>query len=356
MGQNIGTCVTALLSSVGANKNARRAALVHFYFNLIGTIFVLVVFYTANMFFQFSFVHEQATAFGIAVIHTCFNVVCTVLLFPFTAQLERLAILTIPESKTNEEYQMLDERLLLTPAVAVERSKKVTSSMAAIAVDTLRQSMQELGNYNPKQAEAIRAGEENVDQYEDHIGSYLVHLSAQSMTNEDSAEVSQLLHIIGDFERISDHALNVLSSAEEMAEKKLTFSPDAQKELQVLLRAVDEILGMTLTAFQNDDLATAAQVEPLEQVIDTLQERLKRTHIARLKRQECTIEMGFILCDLLNNLERVSDHCSNIAGCMLEMTHDGLDIHEYLHQIKDGNTADFRHAYDFYLNKYQLPA
>ncbi len=354
MGQNIGTCVTAMISSVGANKNARRAALVHLYFNIIGTVILLTVYSLANLIFDFSIAHQPANELNIAIIHTVFNVCCTAMLFPFTTQLEQLAMRTIRDSREKEEYELLDERLLQTPAVAVAQSKSAANSMANISVETLRRSLQALEGFTEKDAQEIRAGEDKVDKYEDHIGSYLVHLSAQSMTVEDSAQVTQLLHMIGDFERISDHAINILSSAQEMKDKKLGFTDDARRELNVLIRAVSEILDLTLNAFVGHDLTLAARVEPLEQVIDGLRDELKRAHIDRLKRQECTIEMGFVLSDLLTNLERVSDHCSNIAGCMLEMDHDGLDIHEYLHQIKDADSVEFHNQYEYYHEKYAL--
>lgn len=354
MGQNIGTCVTAMISSVGANKNARRTALVHLYFNIIGTVVLLTVYSVANMVFDFGLEAIQATEFSIAVIHTMFNLVATAVLFPFTKQLETLAIRTIRDNKEKEEYEMLDERLLQTPAVAVEQSKSVANGMATVAVETLLQSLKTLDGVTEKQAQEVRAGEDKVDKYEDHIGSYLVHLAAQSMTVEDSAQVTQLLHMIGDFERISDHAVNILDSAQEMHDKKLSFTDDAKRELSVLVSAVSEILDLTLGAFVSRDYALASQVEPLEQVIDGLRDELKKAHIDRLKRQECTIEMGFILSDLLTNLERVSDHCSNIAGCMIEMTHDDMDIHEYLHRVKDDGAEGFNDKFAYYQKKYAL--
>ena len=354
MGQNIGTCVTAMISSVGANKNARRTALVHLYFNIIGTVVLLAVYFVANMIFDFGLEAVQASELSIAVVHTLFNLIATAMLFPFTGQLEALAIRTIRDSKEKEEYEMLDERLLQTPAVAVEQSKSVANGMASVAVETLHCALKALEGVTEKQAQEIRAGEDKVDKYEDHIGSYLVHLAAQSMTVEDSAQVTQLLHMIGDFERISDHAVNILDSAQEMHDKKLSFTDDAKRELSVLVSAVGEILDLTLDAFVNRDYALASQVEPLEQVIDGLRDELKKAHIDRLKRQECTIEMGFVLSDLLTNLERVSDHCSNIAGCMLEMTHDDMDIHEYLHRVKDDGAEGFNDKFAYYQKKYAL--
>jgi len=354
MGQNIGTCVTAMISSVGANKNARRTSLVHLYFNLVGTIALLIVFYTLNTFIDFAFVNTAIDAKGIATVHTIFNLLSTLILLPFGRLLEKMAYITIPEKEEKEEYQMLDERLLGTPAVAVERCKDTVTSMAQISVSTIKQALNGFDSYTAKIGEEVRAGEAKVDQYEDHLGTYLVKLSALDMTHADSNETSKLLHIIGDFERISDHAVNVIESAEEMKDKRSEFSGVAKQEINLMIGAVNEILDLALDAFCNENLNSAFLVEPLEQVVDYLKDTIKKNHIARLRKNECTIELGFILSDLITNLERVADHCSNIAGCMLEMTHDDLDIHEYLRRIKKGDVKEFNEAYDNYMKKYSI--
>ena len=355
MGQNIGTCVTAMISSVGANKNARRTSLVHLYFNIVGTIVLLIIFYSLNALIDFAFIDTAIDAKGIATVHTAFNLLCTAILFPFGKLLEKLAYLTIRDKETAmEEYQMLDERLLATPSVAVERCKSTVASMAQISVATIKQALNNFDGYTAKIGEEVRTGEAKVDQYEDHLGTYLVKLSALDMTHADSNETTKLLHIIGDFERISDHAVNVIESAEEMKDKNSEFSGVAKQEINLMIGAVNEILDLALDAFCNENLNSAFLVEPLEQVVDYLKDTIKKNHITRLRKNECTIELGFILSDLITNLERVADHCSNIAGCMLEMTHDDLDIHEYLRRIKQGDVKEFNEAYDNYMKKYSI--
>ncbi|MBR3993917.1 MAG: Na/Pi cotransporter family protein, partial [Clostridia bacterium] len=354
MGQNIGTCVTAMISSVGANKNARRTSLVHLYFNIVGTIVLLIVFYSLNAFIDFAFVDTAIDAKGIATVHTIFNLLCTLILLPFGRLLEKMAYITIPDKEEKEEYQMLDERLLVTPAVAVERCKDTVTSMAQISVATIKQALNNFDSYTAKIGEEVRAGEAKVDQYEDHLGTYLVKLSALDMTHADSNETTKLLHILGDFERISDHAVNVIESAEEMKDKHSEFSGIAKQEINAMIGAVNEILDLALDAFCNENLNSAFLVEPLEQVVDYLKDTIKKNHIARLRKNECTIELGFILSDLITNLERVADHCSNIAGCMLEMTHEDLDIHEYLRNVKNGEIREFNEAYEHYMTKYSI--
>lgn len=355
MGQNIGTCVTAMISSVGANKNARRTSLVHLYFNIVGTIVLLIVFYSLNAFIDFAFVDTAIDAKGIATVHTTFNLLCTAILFPFGKLLEKLAYLTIRDKETStEEYEMLDERLLATPAVAVERCKSTVGAMAQISVSTIKQALNNFDNYTAKIGEEVRSGEAKVDQYEDHLGTYLVKLSALDMTHADSNETTKLLHIIGDFERISDHAVNIIESAEEMKDKHSEFSGVAKQEIGLMIGAVNEILDLTSDAFCNENLRSAFMVEPLEQVVDYLKDTIKKNHITRLRKNECTIELGFILSDLITNLERVADHCSNIAGCMLEMTHEDLDIHEYLRNVKKGDVKEFNDAYNHYMSKYDI--
>ena len=353
MGQNIGTCVTALLSSVGANKNARRAAIVHLCFNVIGTTVWLSVFCILNGIFHFGFVSQPTDQLGIAVVHTIFNVLCTCLMVPASGLLEKLACKIIPDTKTEESKTELDERLMATPSIALERCRVVTGEMAADAANALKTSLRMVSSYDPEQAVRVREQEEETDHYEDSLGTYLVKLSTCSLSDEDSNEAAKLLHVIGDFERISDHAVNILESAEEIQEKHIQFSPEAEQELQVISSAVEECLELALKSFMENDLQTASKVEPLEEVIDTLRGQLRSRHVLRLQKGECTIEDGFVWSDLLTSLERVSDHCSNIAGCVIEMAHSSLDLHEYLGGIR---TEDPQYIEDYngYAKKYAL--
>ena len=353
MGQNIGTCVTAMISSVGANKNAKRAAVVHLMFNIIGTAVWLVVFYGINSVVHFAFVSQSIDQLGIAVVHTTFNVLCTILLFPFSSLLEKLSCRLVPDAKAPEQIQILDERLLSTPSVALVRCQEVAETMARISMDALKTGCHLLKEYDAKSAQAVRETEQEADQYEDMLGTYLVKMGRSNLSRTDSRQVSKLLHIIGDFERISDHAVNLVESAEEMQSKGLNFSVHAKKELEILTAAVSEVMDISLEAFLKNDPILAAKVEPLEEVVDTLKEQLRNRHILRLQKGECTIELGFVWSDLLTNLERVADHCSNIAGCIIEMSHDSLDVHEYLDSVKAGSPG-FLQAYQEYAQKYAL--
>ena len=353
MGQNIGTCVTAMISSVGANKNAKRAAVVHLLFNIVGTAVWLAVFYGINAVVQFSFVSHSIDQLGIAVVHTAFNILCTALLFPFSGLLEKMACRLVPDTKAPEKIQILDERFLATPSVAIDRCQEVAETMARISMDALKTSCQLIEHYDPKSAQAVRETEQEADQYEDMLGTYLVKLGRADLNAADSRETAKLLHIIGDFERISDHAVNLVESAEEIRNKGLSFSVHAKQELAVLTAAVGEVMDLALDAFLQNDPALAAKVEPLEQVVDTLKEQLRNRHILRLQKGECTIELGFVWSDLLTSLERVADHCSNIAGCVIEMSHDSLDVPEYLDNVKAGGPG-FLRAYEAYAQKYAL--
>ena len=353
MGQNIGTCVTAMISSVGASKTARRAAVVHLLFNIVGTAVWLAVFYGINAVVQFSFVSHSIDQLGIAVVHTAFNILCTALLFPFSGLLEKMACRLVPDTKAPEKIQILDERFLATPSVAIDRCQEVAETMARISMDALKTSCQLIEHYDPKSAQAVRETEQEADQYEDMLGTYLVKLGRADLNAADSRETAKLLHIIGDFERISDHAVNLVESAEEIRNKGLSFSVHAKQELAVLTAAVGEVMDLALDAFLQNDPALAAKVEPLEQVVDTLKEQLRNRHILRLQKGECTIELGFVWSDLLTSLERVADHCSNIAGCVIEMSHDSLDVHEYLDNVKAGGPG-FLRAYEAYAQKYAL--
>ena len=336
MGQNIGTCVTALLSALSAGKNGKRAAMIHLYFNIIGVIFWLAVFYIVDAFANFAFVDTAIDMWGVAGVHTIFKILSVIAIGPFYKQLEKLSILTIKDKKNeDEEINLLDERLFETPAIAVERSTVATYTMAKIACEALKKSLVLFDKYDPKLADEIRDLEGKADQYEDQIGSYLVKLSAYDMTEQDSNQVTKLLHMIGDFERISDHAVNVVESAEEMKDKKIEFSAEATSDIAVMKRAVSDIVDMTYRAFVNNDLKVAENIEPLEEVVDDIRDEIKLGHILRLQKSECSIEHGFVLSDILNNFERVSDHCSNIASCVIEISkYDSLSMHKYTDDVK----------------------
>ena len=353
MGQNIGTCATALLSCIGANKNAKRTAFVHLYFNVIGTIVLLTAFTIAKSVFSLHFLDSIAIdGFWIAIVHSAFNVTCTVIWFPFTRLLEKLACITVRDTEEKEHYEMLDERLFATPSVAVERSKAVCEKMAEISVDTITKSFSLLDSFDDTVYDSVVKGEDKVDKYEDRLGSYLVKVSSLELSVDDNVEITRLLHIINDFERISDHAVNVLQSAEEIKDKGIEFSGEAKSELGVMINAVTEIVSLAYESFVHKNLDSAIKVEPLEEVIDELRETIKSQHIARLQKGECTIELGFILTDLLTNLERVADHCSNIAGCMLELAHKDLAIHQYLREMREGNSKEYRKYFEYYNTKY----
>lgn len=357
MGQNIGTCVTAMISSIGANKNARRAALVHLYFNIIGSIILLTVFSVINAILSLDFVTKTATPFTIAIAHTGFNLLSTAILFPFTKQLEWLAVRSIPDKEEkSEEVKLLDPRFLATPSVALNRSRTVAITMANTSVEAFRQSISLLKAYDKELAEKIREGESKVDDLEDMLGSYLVKLSSKNLSEDNSQESYKLLHLLNDFERISDHAVNLLESAEEIHEKQLEFSDEAKREISVMMEAVSEILELALKAFIDNDLQAAHSVEPLEEVIDYLKSKLKTQHIKRLQKNECTIELGFVLTDIVTNLERVADHCSNIAGLVIEVSQNSFDMHNFLKTIKRDPGSEFARLFDSYMEKYSIAA
>ena len=354
MGQNIGTCVTAMLSSIGANTNARRAAVVHLSFNIIGTAVMLLVFCAVRAMLQPAFLALPATAASIAVAHSLFNIACTAILLPASGLLEKLSIAIVPEKRAKQDSDpLLDERLLATPAIAVERCRVVALGMARESFEAVRLSMQALVSYSPALGDKIRELEDSTDRYEDRLGTYLLTLARQPMTASDSDESGRLLHMISDFERVADHAVNILESAEELHAKKIELPLDAQEELATLERAVREISALSLQAFETGDLTAASRVEPLEQVIDTLKDQLRTRQIARLQKGACSLETGFIWTDLLTNFERVADHCSNIAGCVLETQHKSLDLHEYLDGVKQ-SAPEFRREYEAYSRKYAL--
>ena len=354
MGQNIGTCVTAMLSSVGANKNAKRAAMVHLSFNVIGSVVWLAVFCVIKAVFTPVILNESASLFGIAVAHSAFNVLCTILMLPLTGFLEKMVNKLLPDTKQQETESDLDERLLTTPSIALERCHEVAVKMAKTAVATLTEGLDSLHRYTPELSESIHKKEEITDRYEDMLGTYLVHLSTKQISEQDSAEAAKLLKIIGDFERIADHGVNLLDSAEEMKEKGVSFTNSAESEFQVISSAVYEILKLALTAVLNDDITAAEKVEPLEQVIDILKEKLRTSHILRMQQGACSIDAGFVWSDLLTNLERTSDHCSNIAGCVIDIAHRNMNIHESLRDFRNDN-EDFRTQFKVYKEKFKLP-
>ena len=353
MGQNIGTCITAVLSSVGTSKDARRASMIHLYFNVIGMIIWMTVFYVLNAFFHFSFVDMHATPFGIAVVHTAFKLLSTAVLMPFGPQLEKLARFTVRDGKQADVLPMLDERLFVTPSIALERAHTILLEMADLSISALYTSLDLLKEFDPRKAEEVVEAENRADMYEDKLGSYLVQLSSHSMGEQDSHEMTKYLHMIGDLERISDHAINIMESAQELNDKQLSFSKEATAELGTIIAAIRQILDYTLRALHREDLDIAARVEPLEQVIDLLNKAIRARHIDRLTRGNCTIELGFILNDILTNLERVSDHCSNLAVAIIEIANNSLDVHGYLSDVK-ANRTEYSVLYEQFRKQFAL--
>ena len=353
MGQNIGTCVTAMLSSVGANRNAKRAAMVHLSFNVIGTAVWLTAFCLLRAALRPTLLDEPASLVGIAMAHSVFNILCTALMLPLSGFLERLVKVLVPDTRKPEVFEELDERLFATPSVALERCHTLTSIMAETAVSSLKDALASLRDDSPELALSIREKEDKTDYYEDILGTYLVNLSARQISEADSREAAKLLKVIGDFERIADHAVNILESAEELRKKEIQFTGAATDELTIISRAVSDILDLSLEACLQNDLATAAKVEPLEQVIDLLKEQLRTRHILRLQKGDCTIDAGFTWLDLLTNLERTADHCSNIAGCVIDAAHDTMNLHQSLREARN-NSEVFQEMYREYRRKYAL--
>ena len=361
LGQNIGTCITAMISSMGASRNGKRAALIHLYFNVIAVAVTLSGFYLIDWLIGgFNLGGNLLTAttidmWGVAIVHTVFKLVAVALWSPFYRQLEKLAHVSIKDSAEDQETaNLLDERLIQSPTIAVQRATEVTASMAAIATQALHKSLSLFEEYDPKVAEKVRELENKADIYEDALGSYLVKVSAADVSISDTNQITKLLHIIGDFERISDHAVNIVESAEEINDKKIEFSPEAKGELATLRRAVGDIVNIAERAFASNDLDLAINIEPLEQVVDDLKAKIKRNHILRLQKSECTIEHGFILADMLTDFERVSDHCSNIGCCMIEMvTEQSLDMHKYLQHIHSDSKV-FKEKYENYHKEYSI--
>ncbi|NLD10567.1 MAG: Na/Pi cotransporter family protein [Clostridiales bacterium] len=353
MGQNIGTCATALISSIGVNKNAKRVAVIHILFNVIGTAVFMAVFYGLQAFIDFKFINDTISPVGIALFHTIFNVCTTALLLPFTQVLVRIAVKTI-HTEPEREVAFLDERLLKTPTIAIRECNNQAVEMAHIAKNSMLKSMDILFSYSEEDSEAVHQMEGDVDIFEDHLGSYLVKLSANELSDHDTRQISKMLHTIGNFERISDHAVNVLSASKEIQEKSVVLSDTAHSELNVVAAALKEILDITIRAYDTDDIEMASRVEPLEQVIDGLTEAVKLNHINRLQKGECTIQNGFVLSDILTNYERVSDHCSNIAVAIIELAHDSFETHEYLNQLKSADDPEFKRLFEEYKNKYSI--
>ncbi len=351
MGQNIGTCITAILSSFGANKNAKRASTVHLAFNIIGTIIGLVLFMLVKSLLQPAILSASANHVSIAIAHTVFNILCTVILLPASGLLEKLALKLIPDTGKKEVITELDERLLATPSLAIQRCNALVIEMAENAVNAFKNSLLLLKQYDAKKAEQIRKDESRVDHLEDILGTYLVKLSAQQVSDADSVQISKLLKAIGDFERISDHSVNVIESAEELHEKEIKFSDIAQSEMNTLSMAVSEILDLASMAFIYNNLDIARKIEPLEQVIDDLKAKMRDGHISRLQTGECSIGAGFVWTDMLTNLERTADHCSNVAVCTLDAADNNMNVHESLANIKQ-NSPYFKEEYEKYLAKY----
>ncbi|MBQ2945079.1 MAG: Na/Pi cotransporter family protein [Clostridia bacterium] len=354
LGSNIGTCVTALLSSIGVNKNARRVAVIHIVFNVIGSVICLILLYGINAFYPLGFLSGTIDEVGVAIVHTVFNVFTTVVLLPFSKYLVKFANVVIKNKKTEESYEVLDERLMRSPAFAIAESRNVTKKMAELAKGNLTRAIDLFKEYNPKLSDEITEIEEKIDQYEDKLGTYLVKLSSYELSETESNDVSELLHTIGDFERIGDHAVNIQKLATEMHDKQISFSESAMADLDVVVKAVNEIVEITMEAFNKNDSELAMKVEPLEQVIDGLISESKNRHIIRLTNGNCTIELGFILSDLLTNFSRVSDHCSNIAVAIIQIKDSAFDTHGYLNEIKQGLEPTFQKNFEEYKEKYHL--
>ncbi|MBQ9849687.1 MAG: Na/Pi cotransporter family protein [Clostridia bacterium] len=355
MGQNIGTCITALISSIGVGKHAKRVSAVHVSFNMIGTAVWLTLYLVLDAILSFSFTDTAIDPFGIAVVHSVFNIATTILLFPFSKQLEKLAIRLVKDKPEKVKSVFLDERLIATPSLAVAQCREFTSQMARLSAEMLLSSVSLIENFNPKTAEKLIEDEKTLDDYEDKLGTFLVKLSGNQLSDADSNTVSTMLHTIGDFERIGDHALNIVNAAQEIYSKEISFSAQAKSELKVAANAICEITGLTSDAFCFNNSSLALEVEPLEQVIDDMIDEIKSRHIARLTGGSCTIELGFVLSDLLTNFERVSDHCSNIAVCILRIHDSVFDAHEYLNNYKNEGGEHFTKSFNSYAKKHRLP-
>lgn len=357
LGQNIGTTITPIISSISGNTESRRVAMSCLYVKMIGVIVVCGIFYLLNHFIGFEFMSQRATAMNIAIVHTLFNIFSTVILLPFCSWIEKLAIKTIKSKKKEHEtdiFDTLDERFLAVPAFAVEKCKDLVGNMAMLSIEAYNEAVSLIGNFDADKFSEVEEIESSVDKYEDKTSTYLVKIAANQVSAQESKVVSELLHCIGDIERISDHALNIAKAGKEMNEKNVQFSSKAREDVAIITAAVTEILDMTSSALIKNDTELAKRVEPLEQVVDRLKRKIKNGHISRLRQGDCTMELGFILSDLLTNFERISDHCSNIAACLIEMSHDSLETHEYLNNLKAGGVEEFSKMYEEYKAKYYI--
>ena len=361
MGQNIGTCVTAIISSIGASKNAKRTALVHLYFNIIGTALFMIVFYSINAFVHFDFLGDAATPAGIAVVHSIFNIAATLVLLPFAKVLEKLAYMSIKEDHTErkhgvqeseEELKKLDVRFLEQPGLAISHCMEATAYMAHMSEAALVDALGLMDQYDEEKAATVETLENRIDHFEDKIGSYVIQITNRNMLENDSAKMSVILHSINDLERISDHAVNLKESAQEMKEKGLKMSFEGSSEIMYLRRAVTDLVNLTVQALSNNDKELAREIEPLEEVIDDLSDELKRRHVIRLKEGKCTIEMGFVLTDMTTSLEWIADHCSNIGVSILESSEEDMGRHAYLHSVKKEDTENFQDRYEHYRELY----
>ncbi len=353
MGQNIGTCATALISSIGVSKNAKRVAVIHISFNIIGTVIFMTLYFIAHFLIDMPFIANAISPVGIAVVHSIFNITTTVLLLPFSKQLVKLAEGTI-KTEPEKEIAFLDERLLNTPSIALQECNHIATDMAYVAKNSMMAAMDLLFDYDREKAENVKELEKEADIYEDRLGSYLVRLSGAQLSDADSRQISKLLHTIGDFERISDHAVNVTEAAQELSEKKIVLSEEGRREIRIATSAIKEILDIAITAFDDDDLDLAFRVEPLEQAVDGIIEEIKLNHVNRLQTGTCTIQHGFVLSDILTNYERVSDHCSNIAVAMIELSKSSFDTHKYLDKLKTMSDPEFKEMFAEYQKKYAI--
>ena len=356
LGQNIGTTITPILSSISGNTDSKRVALACLYIKIIGVIVITVAFYALDAAMNFAFMDLKSSPVNIALIHTAFNILSTIILMPFCKLIEKLTIISVKEKKneTQDVFSSLDDRFLSVPSFAVETCRQLVSDMATRSKKSLFDSIQLLENYDEDMAKQIVESETEIDHYEDKTSSYLLKVSERTLSQKDSREVSQLLHVIGDIERISDHSVNILEAAQEIRDKGITFSEEAQKELRVISNAVREILSLSVEALVHEDINLAKKVEPLEQIIDKLKYKIKNNHVERLRQGNCTIELGFVLSDLINNFERVADHCSNIAVCLIEIDNNSFETHEYLSNVKETGANEFFEYYDMYKQRYSL--
>ena len=362
MGQNIGTCITAMMSSVGATKNARRAAVVHLLFNLLGTIIFMVAFYAINAFVHFTFLEDAANETGIAVIHTTFNVVATLILLPLAGVLEKLSLMIVKKDAEEERQEAeqaafvrMDERFLSTPAFALEQVNSYAVKMAEITKESLDEAIQLFFKYDDDIAKEVERKEQLVDRYDDEIGNYLVKLSSKNLSVKDTRKLNMIQHSIGDFERISDHAMNLVDAAKEMYKKEQSFSAKALEELHIFSKAIGDIVDLSVSIFEKEDAVAAKQIEPFEEAIDVIQKEMKKRHTKRLRKGKCTVEMGFVLSDVTNNYERIADHCSNIAISVMQLEEDDTLAHEYVDNLQKGEGSEFNLRFQNYLKKYDLP-